>query len=181
MRPDVDLISLRFGRDRGKMPPLGPLYLGAALQDAGLSWRLTDMQLDSTINAFSVDPFAGILRRLDAPVIGLSLFNDALPLVMAALDELGDRLQGRRLIVGGPGVVGTASKLLQRLPQVEAVVVGEGESALPRLIRQPTEAALFPGVFTRDSDGRVVGQGQTSREHLDHLPSPQWQWCRRWR
>src|SRR4051812_23165432 len=101
--PDVDLISLRFGRDLGGTPPLGPLCLGGSLQAAGLTWRLTDCQLDSTINQFSIEALCRVIRTLDAPVLGLSLFNDAIPLVIATLEAMSDELRGRRVFVGGPG------------------------------------------------------------------------------
>jgi anaerobic magnesium-protoporphyrin IX monomethyl ester cyclase len=173
-RPEVDLISLRFGRLRGAMPPLGPLSLKASLGAAGISCRVTDVQFDTNMNAFSIESLANWIRGSRASTIGFSVFNDAIPLVIAALDSLhGDR-DLPRMLIGGPGVVGIAPRLLMRAPLIEMVVVGEGESVLPVAVREPQRAAVLPGVFSRGRDGIAVGTGRTRREQLDTLPPVDW-------
>jgi anaerobic magnesium-protoporphyrin IX monomethyl ester cyclase len=170
-------VSLRFGRDLGKLPPIGCLYLAAAIREAGLECSLHDCQLDARINAFDVDALSGLIRNLSAPVLGLSIFNDAIPLVIATLDQLDEELTGRRIVIGGPGVVGIAGALLRRLPRVEAVVVGEGETALPLLVKGELPPESMPGVWTRVNDG-IQGAGRTPRESLDRLGRLPWEWCR---
>src|SRR5689334_1233981 len=130
---DIDLLSLRFGRSVGKLPPIGSLYLAASLEASGYRCALHDCQLDARINAFDIDALAERILDTTAPILGLSLFNDAIPLVIAALDRIAEDIRDRRVFLGGPGVVGIAGALLGRLPQVEAVVVGEGETVLPLL------------------------------------------------
>ena len=175
---DIDLVSLRFGRELGKTPPLGPLYLAGSVERAGYSWQLHDCQLDRTINAFDIDALAYRIAALDSPVIGFSVFNDAIPLVIGTLDALASELHDRRIFLGGPGVVGIAEPLLLRLPEVEAVVVGEGETVLPLLLGRDQRVYDFPGVFARTSGGAVHGKGRTSREDLDRIPEVPYDWCR---
>jgi anaerobic magnesium-protoporphyrin IX monomethyl ester cyclase len=175
---DIDLVSLRFGRDLGKLPPIGSLYLAAAVEAADLRCTLHDCQLNASINAFDVEAFVDLVRTLDAPVLGLSVFNDAIPLVIAGLDRLSCEPAKRRVIIGGPGVVGIAGALMARLPQVEAVVVGEGETALPSLIKGNLAPGSMPGVWTRLDHGAVRGAGRTAREPLDRFSSLPWEWCR---
>src|SRR6185503_17558646 len=127
------------GRGLGELPPLAGLYLGASLDAAGLGWALHDAQLNRQINAFDVDALTAQIRTLRAPVIAFSVFNDAIPLLIATLDQMADELADRRVIVGGPGVVGIAGALMERVPRLEAVVVGEGETALPSLVTRQLE------------------------------------------
>ncbi|HEX3763109.1 MAG TPA: hypothetical protein VHW23_30640, partial [Kofleriaceae bacterium] len=106
---EVGMVALRFGRDRGALPPLGPLLLGGALDRRGIAWTLADTQRSPALGPFSLDAFVALLRGLDAPIWGLSVFNDALPLVIAALPRAA---AGRRVFVGGPGTLGLAEALL---------------------------------------------------------------------
>jgi anaerobic magnesium-protoporphyrin IX monomethyl ester cyclase len=175
---DIDLLSLRFGRDLGKTPPLGLLYLAASVERAGWLWQMHDCQFDPAINAFDIDALADRIRRLHAPALGLSVFNDAIPLVIGTLDAMRDELCGRRIFLGGPGVVGIADRLLDRLPQVEAVVVGEGETALPLLLAHHPSVRNMPGVFLRDQAHMVRGKGRTTREDLNLITDLPWDWCR---
>lgn len=174
---DIDLISLRFGRDLGKLPPIGLLYLAASLDAAGYRYALHDCQMDPGINAFDVDALAKRILETDAPILGLSAFNDAIPLVIATLDRIADDIRHRRVFLGGPGVVGIAGPLLERLPQVEAVVVGEGETALPLLLANRIAPGSMPGVWSRNSDGVVCGNGKTPRENLNRFGKLPWDWC----
>jgi anaerobic magnesium-protoporphyrin IX monomethyl ester cyclase len=171
----VDLISLRFGRLRGGMPPVGPLSIVAALNSAGIQCRLTDAQLDPSMNPFAVDRLASWILESAADVIAFSVFNDAIPLVVATLDLLGAKLKDRRVFLGGPGVVGIARQLLERVPSIESVIVGEGETAFPLAITKPGQAALLSGVFSRTPMGQVIGFGRTVREDLDSLAPINWQ------
>ncbi|HND54614.1 MAG TPA: cobalamin-dependent protein, partial [Pirellulaceae bacterium] len=174
----LDLLSLRFGRDLRKTPPLGPLSLMASARRAGFECRLIDGQFASELGPFRAESLAELLTSLDAPVLGISLFNDAIPVLIAALDLAGKSLTDRRILVGGPGVVGIAAPLLERLPQVEAVVVGEGETALSQLLANPRGAVGRAGVFQRDEQGRIFGHGRSPHENLDALAEPDWNWCR---
>jgi len=177
MRPDVDLISLRFGHRRGSIPPIALLSLTASLGRDGISCCLTDAQFNPRINPFSVDAVVSWIRRSDAPVIAFSVFNDAIPLLIASLDVVKDELQGRRVFVGGPGVVGVARPLLERAPAIEMVIVGEGETALSIAIKEPHRAKSLAGVYARSADGNVSGAGMTLRENLNALAQPSWNWA----
>ncbi len=172
---DIDLMSLRFGRDLGKLPPVGSLYLAASLEAAGYRCALHDLQLDDRINAFDIEALAERILATGAPVLGLSLFNDAVPLVIATLDRIAADIRERRVFLGGPGVVGIPGELLARLPQVEAVVVGEGETVLPLLMAREISPGALPGVWSRDADGAVRGAGRTARENLNRFSTLPWE------
>lgn len=173
---EITLISVRFGRDRGRMPPLGALYLGGSLDRACVNWNLIDTQKDPSIHPFALDAFVELLNNTPTEYIGLSIFNDALPLVVAALEKLGGNTRSK-IVLGGPGVVGVAHRLIERLPTLYAVVVGEGETALTAIVSGHFKAPMT-GVFMRGCAGEIVGQGQTPREDLNALASPAWSWCR---
>lgn len=174
----VTLVSLRFGAARGRMPPIGPLYLAAALQTAGVSWRLVDLQQDAFLDPFAAHRLAQVLDQLDSPIIAISLFNDAVPLTIAALRMLGDRVASKKFIVGGPGAVGAAESLLRASSLIDAVVVGEGEEALPLYVLDRGACVNLRGVHARNSMGWCAGTGRGKEADLESATLPPWDWCR---
>ena len=169
----IDLISLRFGRSIGRMPPLGALSLASSLRSADIAVDVVDAQLVG-LHPFAVGDFLDLVRSRDSECIGLSLFNDAIPLIIAAGDADPGLFESRRVLVGGPGVVGIARELMERCPWIDGIVVGEAESIVAQLVRPDNVIARQPGVFLRDDEGRVTGQGRTRREDLARVPPIDW-------
>ncbi len=159
------------------MPPLGALSLAGTLEQRGYKWTLADTQMDPQAHPFAVDHLVKMLQNAPDGTIGLSIFNDAIPLVICALDRLGPQ-QSKAIVIGGPGVVGVARPLVERLKNVHAVVVGEGETALLHLATLAPAEWPSTGVFWRNSTDEVVGTGRTPRENLRTLPAPAWTWCK---
>ena len=64
---DVDLVSVRFGRDAGQSPPIGLLYLGASLDAAGLTWSYVDCQMDQASTRSTSTPLASASASFERP------------------------------------------------------------------------------------------------------------------
>ncbi len=166
------------------MPPVGPLSLMASLQHMGIPCLLTDTQLDTRMTPFAVDALSAWISQSEATVLAFSVFHDAIPLVLAALEC--SHLRGRRVFVGGPGVVGIAPRLLKRAPAMHAVVVGEGESLLPSIVRAPHGDGSLRGVHwqtqpTTQLEGLptlLPNAEMAQRENLNSIPEIAWQWAR---
>lgn len=172
---DFDLISIRTKHSRAKIPPLGLLSLASSLNVHGLSWHIYDTQFDSDMNAFAVQHLAKIISECDSHIIGLSVLNDSIPLVIAALDQIECLSPDQKIIIGGPGVVGIASELLSRSHAINYVFVGEGESTLPMFIKDKNKIGDYPGVFSHLD--KISGSGKSRREDFECLPTPCWDWC----
>lgn len=175
----VSLVSLRFGRERGRVPPLGALWLAGSLRDAGVPWSLVDTETLSSFHAFAVDELVGILERQDDGIVGISMFSDAVPLVVRAIQRLRPR-PGRTLVAGGPGVLGLEQRLLAACPQLDAVVSGEGEAALLKMSRHGLADTSHQRLFRRDDPGAKVlrkGRERARATELSSLSSPAWEWC----
>jgi anaerobic magnesium-protoporphyrin IX monomethyl ester cyclase len=158
------------------MPAPAPLSLAAALIESGYNCEIVDPQMSGHLNPFTADELAQFISKIECETVGISIFNDAVPVLIAALELAKDNVRGKRIFIGGPGVVGICKALLKRLPMVEAAVVGEGESALVSLLNNRKGGSLNPGIFLRDSvTGTISGEGRTEREDLDRLPIPWWE------
>src|SRR5260370_16578788 len=163
--PEVTLIPLRFGRDRGYMPPLGPLSLAGALEQAGCRWKLIDTQSNPRFHPFAVDQLEKLLLTVSSDFVGLSVFNDALPLVISALD----RMKGKshpKIILGGPGVVGVARKLIVLLRALAAGGGVEGGKTLPAIYLSPFKAPPQSGLFPPEPHNTVPLPQMTPPRHI---------------
>jgi len=130
---------------RSDLPPLGILYVAAALERAGHRVRVVDLNL----GGYGDDRVHRLLEpRPD--VIGLGTLAPALDATLALARRLRERSGGRtKLIAGGAdATIRTDHYVRSRL--FDAVVVGEAERSMPALLDGwpklgATAGVLLPG------------------------------------
>lgn len=170
----VSILALRFGPERECLPPLGALLLAGAVRRAGHDAEVVDGGADLRLTPFAVRELSRAIAELQGEVVALSIFHDAVPLVVACLKEYPKCTAGRRILIGGPGSTGVEADLLDALPQVTDVVRGDGETALCSLLDGPDRARRMPGVYSRGASGLVTGHGSSPREDMRQLPAIDW-------
>src|SRR5438309_1769217 len=104
----VTLCSATLGEDDLREPPLGPLYIAAALEEIGVEVDFRDFQLDPEANGLSGDRLASYLSG-HAPVVAISCFVDMLPAVVDATRQLYEVRPDTLFILGGPGPTAAAT------------------------------------------------------------------------
>jgi hypothetical protein len=77
------LFSATLGEDKKVEPPLGPLYIAAALEDVGWTVDFRDFQLFGGANAFEPVRIAESLWDHE-PILMISCFVDMLPVPQKA-------------------------------------------------------------------------------------------------
>jgi len=146
---------------RATLPPLGILYVAAAVRDRGHEVLVSDRTVDcSRINFSSFD------------VVGIhsdtTFYNRAMGLARQA------RAAGAKVVMGGPHPCFVAEEILQT-GMVDAIVRGEGEKAFCDLLdawAEGLELTSIPGLIFPSPDG-IVDNGDPVRIHdLDNLPFP---------
>ncbi|OFV81445.1 MAG: hypothetical protein A2Y78_01960, partial [Acidobacteria bacterium RBG_13_68_16] len=75
------------------------------------------------------------------------------------------------IVVGGPIVKAWKAALLERVPEIDVAVKGEGEEVFPALL-QGLEFAAAPGVLYRDGTRLVENPDAPEVADLDALPLP---------
>jgi B12-binding domain/radical SAM domain protein len=112
-----------------------------------------------------------LVGRADRLVVALSFATADLPEASALLSSLCALDSTPYLIAGGPHPSARPERVLRL--GADAVVVGEGEQALPAVLAALRENRLpadLPGVAVRDADGRTI-HGQRARPiELDRYP-----------
>jgi hypothetical protein len=96
----VTLCSATLGEDGKTEPPLGPLYVAAALEQVGVTVDFRDYQLCADADAFDPQTLVRHLEGHEQYVL-LSCFVDMLPIVIAAAQLLVATRPDTIVILGG--------------------------------------------------------------------------------
>jgi radical SAM superfamily enzyme YgiQ (UPF0313 family) len=155
MQP-VTLCSGTLADDDRIEPPLGPLYVAAALEREGLSVELRDYQLCDGADPFDGERLAWFLDGHQQVVL-VSCFVDMLPVVLDATRRLKAARPDTVIVLGGPGVAARAPDLAARYGWIDGIVVGEGEETIRDWVRawRAGRADAVAGMVRR-AGGRVL-------------------------
>lgn len=175
---DIALVHFSVDKWTGrKLMPLGCLHLLATLRRAGFEVELRDVQFVQAI-ADDTDRLAEFME-VDAPVLGVSVMADRLPLALLTLQKVRAARPDQILIMGGPGPSEVAPELLAAFPFVDAIAVGEGEDTIVDVMNGVRERgreglAGIPGLWSRQGAEVVAPPARPRIRRLDDSAYPQW-------
>ncbi|PYS90785.1 MAG: hypothetical protein DMF64_14015 [Acidobacteria bacterium] len=169
----ITLCSATLGEDGRHEPPLGPLYIAAALEAVGVAVDFRDFQLHEDAHSFSGDVLARFLAG-HREIVAVSCFVDMLPAVVAATRTLHRARPETLFLLGGPGPTSCAERILQEYPWITAVVRGEGEETVAewiQLLRGERTGAVAGMVYRKGAE-LIEGPSRARNHDLDELPLP---------
>lgn len=144
--------SLCVSEDRVE-PPLGLLYLGAAIREAGFA-DVALVDLSGAKSEASIDERIAAIPSADVYGITSVCTNQAY--VRPIVDRIRTINPGAYILQGGPNPSALPAET-HRDSGADAVVVGEGEDALLRCVTQLQTGApprgIVPGIPREDLDG----------------------------
>lgn len=160
---------LLLGRSvSGDVPALGIAYLGSYLISKGFSVELADLYSDER-------SIGEIVDSRHPRIVGIS----GLTIDMLKVYELAGLVKERSpdtiTIAGGLHPSALPRETLKECPNIDAVVIGEGEYALARIASLedvPRELPTVDGVAYRNASGIAITSGPGHRPDLDTLPNP---------
>jgi radical SAM superfamily enzyme YgiQ (UPF0313 family) len=173
------------------MPPPGLLRLGGWLREHGTEVRLEDLAYRQAAGNLPADDGLGLaaarllLARLDHAgpwLLGLSTMGATLPIALVIARHIRRLRPELPILLGGPGVSAVDVAVLERHPEVDAVLRGEGELPLTALLaperRRPDGRLDFAGIAGwtwRDTDGSVRREPDARPlDDLDRAAPPAW-------
>ena len=143
------------------LPPLGLLYVAAAIRKRGHRVKVVDRSVDHSPINFTAFDVVGIHSDT-------TLFNRAMALARQA------RAAGVKVVMGGPHPCFVAEEILET-GMVDAIVRGEGEKTFCDLLdawADGSDPAAIPGLICPSAHG-ITDTGDPDRiEDLDDLPFP---------
>jgi radical SAM superfamily enzyme YgiQ (UPF0313 family) len=153
------------------VPPLGVAYLAGVLIEMGIGVEV----LDAHVERLS---WRGLRREFlsrKPDVVGVSFTTEARFEAFRAIKMARDILRGAFLVAGGPHASLTADETLRHLPELDAIVRGEGEYTLRGLVQKISERNDFSsvlGLSFRDGDQIIHNPDRPVISDLDTLPFP---------
>jgi anaerobic magnesium-protoporphyrin IX monomethyl ester cyclase len=172
--PQTTLLSATLGEDGRTEPPLGPLYIAAALESAGWEVDFRDFQIFEGADAF--DP-QQMLRCIDGHhrVLMISCLVDMLPVILAAAELIKAERPETYILLGGPGPTAGAAEFLRVFPEIDAIVMGEGEETIREwaaAYESLEDRKPIPGMVYRSGDEIVEGGPRGRIRNLESAPRP---------
>jgi radical SAM superfamily enzyme YgiQ (UPF0313 family) len=150
--------------------PMGLMYLAAELRRRGMTARI----LDADLSALTIEQTVGEIIAQPAAVIGFSVLQRALPSLQLIVEELRQRGVTAHICCGGVAATLSASLILERLPGVDSIVLGEGELTLTRLVaslKGNQSLKEIPGLMLR-LNGSIFHTGRQSKPEINSLSLP---------
>src|SRR5512137_399716 len=154
------------------MPPLGLASLAAYLKEGNIEADIVDCYASPMSDPFIRD----YLMRHKPAFIGLSCTTSSF-LDGVRIAALAKGIEPCiKTVFGGPHVSALKTSILEDFPQVDFIVVGEGEETLKELLERDGEKedlSRLPGIVYRDEEKgpRFTGYRKTGID-LDGLPFP---------
>lgn len=154
-----------------RLPPLGLSYVAAALEKAGFKVEM----LDNYLLRKSIDEVKEIVKRASPEIVGMTCSSASYPRCVETAKAIKEVLPSCKIVVGGWHPSYVPESMLQH-PEIDYVVVGEGERAMVELATCLTKgnekaAAQVAGVAYRH-EGKIVQNAQSFIKNLDELPFP---------
>jgi radical SAM superfamily enzyme YgiQ (UPF0313 family) len=178
---DITLVNLNMlylrhmdSVERELHVPLGPLYLTAVLERAGLEVDFRDYQRHQSDDLFSRQAIAEFCRD-PAPVIGLSCMANLLPFTVVAAEELRHRYPDRLIVLGGVGAKSVELEVLRAFPWIDAIAHGECESTIVELVRAHRAGRSLegiPGLALQNGGHPILSPPAERVRDLDTIPWP---------
>lgn len=172
----VMLISPNTGRverieNEAAWPPLGLLYIGTVLQNAGHEVRV----INNSRAQLSIEDIVKRVKREDPQLVGISAltptFRQGIKFVRAIREELPEV----KVVFGNYHPTFTFDRILRRYPVVDYVVLGEGEYTFLELVdvlENGGDIKRIRGIAFRNNGKIVRTSPRPFTQDLDELPIP---------
>jgi anaerobic magnesium-protoporphyrin IX monomethyl ester cyclase len=156
-----------------KVPALGLLHLAAQVRRDGYSPTI----IESDVQGLSAAQVAARVIRAKPAYVGITLFTVGVWLAAELSRRIKAVCPDIIILVGGPHISSMGLETMQRFPEFDIAVIGEGETVLSQLLTRLEAAqspADVPNVIYRQ-DGRLRSTARQSiRSPMDDLPLPAW-------
>ncbi|MBW2595355.1 MAG: B12-binding domain-containing radical SAM protein [Deltaproteobacteria bacterium] len=167
----VAVIAPPYPLEEAPAPPLGVSYVAAAFEAAGCHVKI----IDYIVSRYTPEKLKKELDAFEPDVVGSTSVTMNFP---AAADIIRTAKRHRPsilTIMGGPHVSFAVADTLETYPEIDMLVVGEGEKTIMELVPHMIERGSWPdikGLAFRQGGGIVVTEQRELISDLDSIPMP---------
>ncbi len=176
VNPPYEQISAGYGfvkKITSRFPSLGLLHLAAEVRLHGYFPRIIESDI------FDLD-VAGVVKEVVAErptYLGITLFTVGVLSAVAIAREVKAQAPDIKIIVGGPHVSSMGVETMERFPEFDFSVIGEGERILTDLLdvlEAGGDISSIAGIVYRDGPFTRQTSGRAVNKVLDELAMPAW-------
>jgi radical SAM superfamily enzyme YgiQ (UPF0313 family) len=156
--------------DYNPKEPMGLMYISATLEREGYSAEI----LDADILALTLEQTVDEIVKRPAKIVGFSVMQRALPSVKLLAEKLRGKGVTSHICCGGFTATLSAKHILERIPAIDSIVLGEGETVFSHLVKAIKESSgweYLSGIAFRQNSRIVINQPATKID-IDALPWP---------
>jgi len=154
-------------------PSLGLLHLAAEVRQSGYQPSI----VESDIFNLTIDDIVSQVKQEQPQFVGITLFTVGVWGAATIAEKIKTALPDTIIIVGGPHMSSMGFETMQRFPQFDYAVLGEGEKVLIELLHaleQKGKLKDIPEILYREKAMIHRTAGKPVNKNLDDLPFPAW-------
>ena len=154
-----------------RLPPIGLMYVAAALEKAGFEVQM----LDNYLMKKSIGEIKQLVTNLNPQIVGITCGSATYARCVETARAIKEALPNCRIVVGGWHASYVPDSLLAN-PEIDYVIMGEGERAITQLATCITSgnepaASAIPGVACKRQEKNIKNPPKFI-ENLDEIPYP---------
>lgn len=152
--------------------PLGIAYIGAILENAGYSVSVIDLAAEN----LSVGELIQKVKRLKPKVLGFSVPSIQYRKSISIIQSIRRVLPETYLTMGGPHPSACGSDILTEIPELDGIIIGEGEITTLQLVECVLNGKgslhKVDGLVFRDKNKIIEKKPRRLIKDLNSLPFP---------
>jgi anaerobic magnesium-protoporphyrin IX monomethyl ester cyclase len=154
-----------------RLPPIGLMYVAAALEKAGFQVQMLDNYLQNK----TADEFKAHIAKINPKIVGITCGSATFRRCVESAKAIKAALPNCKIVVGGWHGSYLPETLLAN-PEIDYVVMGEGERAIVELANaitsgNDTAAMSIAGVACQRQGKNILNQPKFI-ENMDEIPYP---------
>jgi anaerobic magnesium-protoporphyrin IX monomethyl ester cyclase len=155
-----------------RLPPIGLMYVAAALEKAGFEVQM----LDNYLVKKPIEELKQLIKTFDPTVVGITCGSATYHRCVETAQAIKEAKPDCAVVVGGWHASYLPDTLLAH-PEIDYAVMGEGERSIIQLSNSLVagdlkQAASVAGVVCRDDNGGYIHNQPVFIENMDEIPYP---------
>ncbi len=167
----IALVASPYPLTEAPSPPLGISYVAATCIEAGAKVAI----FDYIVSQYSPEKLRRDIDAFNPEVLGTNSVTMNFLTAAGIIREAKRHNTALITMMGGPHVSFDIERTLNQYPEIDLIVVGEGEATLREIlpvIKEKQEWHHIKGVAFRDDNETIITEPRPLIEDLDTLPMP---------
>ncbi|MCD6570640.1 MAG: cobalamin-dependent protein [Deltaproteobacteria bacterium] len=167
----VAVIAPPYPLEEAPSPPLGVCYVASAFEATGADVKI----IDYIVSRYTPDKLKDEIDTFKPDIVGATSVTMNFPIAASIIKTAKQHNPSILTMMGGPHVSFDPVNTLLKYPEIDVLVIGEGENTLKELvphIKNKSEWANIKGIAFREGEKVIITRPRELIQNLDSLPLP---------